>query len=505
MQTRVYYAAQIRCEPPTIVLVVNHPALFKPGYMRFLENRLREIVPFPEVPFRIVVRGRRRDDPMHEPDPGRQATGQRTGQRTGQGVRPGALPPGAEAGEPVLLEGISQEEIDQILADIPAEADAYFDDEPEDSAESPSRRSCGIAGPRRGTILAMAEPGRPGRRGGDQDGRAPGEPSRGRVGVRRLPEADAADLHSADARPAGDDGPAPSRSWRAMSGMHRSPHHGFSVEFAQHRPYVAGDDVRHLDWKVFGRTDKLHLKQYQQETALDLIVMVDSSGSMGYGSRSFESASGQGRRTSPDGRAYWSKFDHATAVAAAISYITLQQGDRVGVAVFADGVRTMLARSSQRGMWRQVVGALSGHPVDAPTDLGRSLVTLARLTNRCLIALVSDLFEDPERIRAALARVRHRGHDLICFQVLDRAETEFDFSDSAPFEGLEGEGRVRVDPRSLRQAYLEALGEHQRAIQKLMLGFGFDHQRISTHEWLGPALAAFVARRHAQIKSSKYG
>lgn len=355
----------------------------------------------------------------------------------------------------------------------------------------------------------MAEPGRPrAAEAGDQDGRAPGEPSRGRVGGARLPEADASlYLHPQTlARLATMDLRAKSIVEGVMSGMHRSPHHGFSVEFAQHRPYVAGDDVRHLDWKVFGRTDKLHLKQYQQETALDLIVMVDSSGSMGYGSRSFESASGQGRRTSPDGRAYWSKFDHATAVAAAISYITLQQGDRVGVAVFADGVRTMLARSSQRGMWRQVVGALSGHPVDAPTDLGRSLdQTLARLTNRCLIALVSDLFEDPERIRAALARVRHRGHDLICFQVLDRAETEFDFSDSAPFEGLEGEGRVRVDPRSLRQAYLEALGEHQRAIQKLMLGFGFDHQRISTHEWLGPALAAFVARRNAQIKSSKYG
>lgn len=291
-----------------------------------------------------------------------------------------------------------------------------------------------------------------------------------------------------------------------MAGMHRSPHHGFSVEFAQHRPYVPGDDVRHLDWKVFGRTDKLHLKQYQQETALDLVVMVDSSGSMNYGSRSFESASGQGRKTSPDGRPYWSKFDHATAVAAAISYITLQQGDRVGVVVFADKVRTMLARSSQRGMWRQVIGALSTHPVDAPTDLSRVVdQTLGHLSNRCLIVLISDLFEDPARLRAALARVRHRGHDLIAFQILDRAETQFDFTDSAPFEGLEGEGRVRVDPRALRQAYLDAFNAHQKQIQKLFLGFGYDHHAVSTHEWLGPTLAAFVARRNAQIKSAKYG
>lgn len=291
-----------------------------------------------------------------------------------------------------------------------------------------------------------------------------------------------------------------------MSGMHRSPHHGFSVEFAQHRPYVAGDDIRHLDWKVYGRTDKLHLKQYQQETALDLIVMVDSSGSMNYGSRSFESASGQGRKASPDGRPYWSKYDHATAVAAAISYITLQQGDRVGMVVFADKVRTMLARSSQRGMWRQVIGALSMHPVDAPTDLGRVMdQTLGHLTNRCLIVLISDLFEEPAKIRAALARAKHRGHDLICFQILDRAETEFEFTDSAPFEGLEGEGRLRVDPRALRQAYLDSIGEHLKSVQKLMLGFGYDYQRIDTHDWLGPALAAFVARRNAQIKSAKYG
>src|SRR5690606_3035311 len=100
-----------------------------------------------------------------------------------------------------------------------------------------------------------------------------------------------------------------------MSGQHRSPYQGFSVEFAQHRPYVAGDDIRHLDWKVYGRSDKLQLKQYQQETSLDLIVMVDCSGSMRYGSRSFAEASGIGRKASPDGRANWSKFDHATAIA----------------------------------------------------------------------------------------------------------------------------------------------------------------------------------------------
>ncbi len=291
-----------------------------------------------------------------------------------------------------------------------------------------------------------------------------------------------------------------------MSGQHRSPYQGFSVEFAQHRPYVAGDDLRHLDWKVFARSDKLHLKQYQQETNLDLVAMVDASGSMDYGSRSFAEASGVGRKTSLDGRDYWSKFDHATALAAAMCYVTLRQGDRAGVVVFADEVRAMVRRSSSTATWRQVVGALSTHPVDRPTDLARATdQTLAKITNRCLIVLISDFFEDPERIRAAFARIKHRGHDLIVFQVLDRAERTFEFAESAPFEGLEGEAVLRVDPRAIRGAYLDSINAHVGRVEKITRSFGFDYQLVDTHDWLGPPLAAFVARRNAQIKRSKYG
>lgn len=290
------------------------------------------------------------------------------------------------------------------------------------------------------------------------------------------------------------------------SGQHRSPYQGFSVEFAQHRPYVAGDDTRHLDWKVFGRTDKLQLKQYQQETNLDLVVLVDSSGSMSFGSRSFEDASGIGQKTSVDGRAHWSKFDHATALAAALAYITLRQGDRVGLVVYADEVRAMLRRSGSQGTWRQIVGALSTHPIaeanrGRKTGLARAIdQVLSTLTNRCVLALVSDLYVDIEEFRAALAQVRHAGHDLIVFQVVDRAEERFSFTDAAPFEGLEGEPAIRVDPRALRQAYLDAFHQHQAAIEKLIRGFGYDYQKLSTHDWLGPPLAAFVARRNAMLK-----
>ncbi|MCB9845828.1 MAG: DUF58 domain-containing protein [Phycisphaeraceae bacterium] len=290
------------------------------------------------------------------------------------------------------------------------------------------------------------------------------------------------------------------------SGTHRSPYQGFSVEFAQHRPYVAGDDLRHLDWKVYGRTDKLYLKQYQQETNLDLVVMVDSSGSMAYGSRSFSEASGIGAKAGPRGQVNWTKYDHATALAAAISYITLRQGDRAGVVVFADQVRSLLSRSSSQRQWRQIIETLSQHPVEAPTDLSRVMdQTLAKIGNRCLIALVSDLFTDPAQIKTALARLRHRGHDLICFQIIDKAEETFEFTGPAPFEGLEGEARLRVDPRALRRAYLEAIHGHMREVERIVRSFGYEYETVRTHDWLGPPLAAFLARRNARIKRSKYG
>jgi len=290
------------------------------------------------------------------------------------------------------------------------------------------------------------------------------------------------------------------------SGMHRSPYQGLSVEFAQHRPYVPGDDLRHLDWKVFGRTDKLQLKQHQQETNLDLVVLVDASGSMNYGSRSFEDASGEGNKTSFDGRSNWTKFDHSTALAAALSYITLRQGDRVGLAVYSDEIRALVRRSSSQGTWRQIVGALSVHPADPKnrnreTNLARTVdQVLSKIANRCIIALISDFYIDPEEFRDSLARFKHARHDVLVFQVVDRAEEQFDFADAAPFEGLEGEPALRIDPRALRKAYLEVFRAHLARIEKISRGFAFDYQKVSTHDWLGPTLAAFVAKRNAMMK-----
>lgn len=291
-----------------------------------------------------------------------------------------------------------------------------------------------------------------------------------------------------------------------MSGAHRSPYQGYSVEFAQHRPYVPGDDIRHLDWKVYGRTDKLHLKQYQQETNLDLVILVDASGSMAYGSRSFKEASGAGSSVGPHGWAQWTKFDHATATAAALAYICLRQGDRVGLVVFADDVLRWVKLSSAQGTWRQIVGALSTHPVERQTDLPRVIDrVLGKVTNRCLMVALSDFFTEPEAVRQALSKVRFRGHDLVLAQVMDEAERTLSLSEEAPMIGLEGEPMLRVDPRAIREAYLSALAKHQEAIEHTARGFGFDFISLSTHDWLGPPLSAFLARRNARLKRSKVG
>jgi len=289
-----------------------------------------------------------------------------------------------------------------------------------------------------------------------------------------------------------------------MNGMHRSPYQGMAVEFAEHRQYAAGDDLRHLDWKVYGRTDKLYIKQYQQETNLDVILLVDASASMRYGSLNVKS--GWGGTDASRRSAKWTKFDHATALAVAISYLCLSQQDRVGLVLFADDIRTMIARSGARGQWRKIVNALSVEPVDAATDIRKVTdQVLSKVQSRALFILISDVFEEAESIRETLARFKHRRHDLIVLNTLDRQELQFQFDHPAPFVGLEGEEEIRIDPRAIREGYLEALSAHLEKVSHDARSFGFDALRIDTHDSVGPPLAYVLARRAAILKRSSVG
>ncbi len=281
-----------------------------------------------------------------------------------------------------------------------------------------------------------------------------------------------------------------------MAGMHRSPYHGFSVEFAQHRPYAPGDDLRHLDWKVYGRADKLYLKQYQQETNLDLVILVDASGSMAYGSDA-------PRRGKP-----WTKYDHAATLAAALSHLALHQQDRVGLTLFARQVLDTTRASNAQGHWQAIVNALASRApslktdeqdgADRGTDLARLFdQILAKLTQRSLIVLISDLFEDADALQRGLARVQFNRHDLIILQVLDHAEITFPFRDPSRFVGLEGELPVGLDPPAWRDAYLDSLQAHQRGVERIARRFRFDHLLLDSSESLGGPLGRFLAYRAA--------
>src|SRR5215212_5031420 len=230
-----------------------------------------------------------------------------------------------------------------------------------------------------------------------------------------------------------------------MNGMHRSPYQGISVEFAQHRPYVAGDDIRHVDWKVFGRSDKIYLKQYLEETNLHLICIVDASESMGFGTVRSDGVS-------------WTKYDHATAIAASLSYMAIQQQDSVGLAIFDQVLSRYFKPSNSPGQWKIVVNELQQVPRWNKTNTGKILDQIAeKLNHRSLIVLISDFFDDIESIRSGLRHLRYKKHELMVFQILDPAEIEFPFEDVTLFKGLEEGGELLTEPRALREGYLEQL------------------------------------------------
>ncbi len=279
-----------------------------------------------------------------------------------------------------------------------------------------------------------------------------------------------------------------------MSGMHRSPYQGLAVEFAEHRQYAPGDGIRQIDWKVYARTDKLYVKRYVQETNLDVVVLVDRSSSMRYGT--LEVKRGWGGTDASRGTGKWTKFDHATATAAAVGYICLHQGDRVGLALFDEEIRTQVRRSSQRDQWRAIVGALSGEPVQGTARVGRAVdQMMSRVTNRALFVIVSDFLMPLEELRPAIARLAHRGHDAMLVQTLDREELRFDLDAPARFEGLEGGEALETDPRAVRAAYLTLLREHVDGVNRLARSFGADALVCDTHESVGPVLAAVLDRR----------
>jgi uncharacterized protein (DUF58 family) len=267
-----------------------------------------------------------------------------------------------------------------------------------------------------------------------------------------------------------------------VAGMHPSPFHGFSVEFAEHREYVAGDDIRHVDWKVWSKTDKLYLKQYEEETNLLLYLLLDTSESMAY-------ASGQNV----------SKMKYAQFVAAALAYMVLQQQDSVGLANFDDAIRRYLRPSSQPSHLKELIHVLDVTPAREKSDVGEVLHDLAeRFKKRGVVAILSDLFDDPARIIAGLKHFRHRRHEVIVFHVLDAAEIDFPFRETTMFKGLEGMPEILTEPHALRRAYQSELSAFLDELRKGCRMIDIDYVALRTDQSLDIPLSSYLASRSAR-------
>jgi uncharacterized protein (DUF58 family) len=274
-----------------------------------------------------------------------------------------------------------------------------------------------------------------------------------------------------------------------LSGMHKSPYHGFSVEFAQHREYVPGDDLKHLDWKVYSRTGRFYLKQYEEETNLTLWLLVDASESMRYGS---------GVR-GEDGSPIVRKYDYACMGACALAYLTLHQQDAVGLVTYDHAVRTLLRPVSQPSHLKQIVNILNKGPGTERTALAPIFHDLAeRITRRGIIVIFSDCFDVLDDILAGLKHLRHKRHEVIMMQVLDPAELEFPFQEATLFRGMEQEPQLLTDPRALRDGYLENLHGFLDQLHHGCLMQNIDHLQLRTDASPGKVLAGYLARRLAR-------
>jgi len=265
-----------------------------------------------------------------------------------------------------------------------------------------------------------------------------------------------------------------------VSGVHRSPYHGFSIEFAEHREYVPGDDLRYLDWKVFGRTDKYYLKQFEEETNLVCHLVLDTSESMRY--------QGPGEERS--------KLDYAKCLAATLAYLVLRQQDSVGLVTFDDQIRSFVRPASNPSHIKQLLHVMEHSPAERKTDSAALFHALAeRLTKRGIVIVVGDLFDDVPTLVKGLEHLRHRRHEVIVFHVLDPAELEFPFHDTTRFRGLEQWPSVVSEPRALRQAYLEHFQEYLRQVERGCRRHRIDYVLARTDRPLELVLSTYLASR----------
>ena len=276
-----------------------------------------------------------------------------------------------------------------------------------------------------------------------------------------------------------------------MSGLHKSPFKGFSVEFAEHRQYGPGDEIRHIDWRAFGKTDRYFVKEYEEETNLKAYLVLDASGSMGYAGS----------------KAAATKLEFARGLAATLAYLMISQRDAVGLATFDSEIRTMIPPRSAPGHFAVLCRGMEEAAVGGETPLSRVLHGLAeRIKRRGLVIVVSDGFDRADDLLQAFRHLRHRRHEVLFFQTLAPEEEDFPFHRPAKFQDLErADHTVRVNPSSLRTAYLARFRAHQAALRDGLPGMNADYHKVSTIDTHERILLDYLAARSARGRSGARG
>jgi uncharacterized protein (DUF58 family) len=263
-----------------------------------------------------------------------------------------------------------------------------------------------------------------------------------------------------------------------IKGLHKSPFHGFSVEFADHREYVPGDDLKYLDWALFARTDTYYIKRFEEETNLRSYILLDRSASMGFGT---------GRIT---------KWDYACFLASCLGYMMIQQQDAVGLSLFGSDAGIMMPARSRNSHLRQMMRVMIQNPPSGPTSVGASLRSIVRnLKRRGLVVVISDLLDDPEETLKAIKQIRGHKHDVIVFHIQDDAELNFPFRGAALFQDMETGEEIEVDPDSVRKFYIQRREETEEMFRKGLTGYRIDYVPLTTTTPYDRGLSSYLQKR----------
>lgn len=263
-----------------------------------------------------------------------------------------------------------------------------------------------------------------------------------------------------------------------ITGLHKSPFHGVSVEFADHREYVPGDDLKYLDWYLYARTDEYYIKRFEEETNLRCYLLLDHSGSMGFGT------------------AELTKWDYSCFLASCLAYLMLKQQDAVGMALFGAAPMMMVPPRCRQTHLRQLMTTMLQNPPTGGTDLPYSLRAIVRnLKRRGLVVVISDLIDEPQQMLKTLRLLKSHQHDVIVFHVEDPAEIEFPFEGAGLFRDLETGEEMEVDPAAVRKDYLERREAFNQSIRSSLVHAGIDYFPVDTRQPYDKALAAYLRRR----------